>query len=286
MIVAHWSVAGKVRLQGSFLVGHEMKRELVIIDQFSFSTCHLTLMFGDTELSTATGFLWLHRNRPYLVTNWHNLSGRNAVTGKCLDEKFGGVPDRIKIKINLANSRPLQGISLLNNSNGNPIWLEHPEFGNSVDVACLPLSGLILRPNMALNTFPLMRLSFTISTEVFILGYPLNLSVANTPIWKRASVASEPAIDIDGLPKFYVDTASQKGMSGSPVIFRVQPGGMAPQPGGDFTMHTGPVTEFVGIYSGRVSTVSPLDAQLGIIWKPRVIEEIMIGKRRARASIS
>ena len=60
-----------------------------------------------------------------------------------------------------------------------------------------------------------------VADEVFILGFPYKIGNASQiPIWKRGSVASEPELDCDNLPKLFVDTASRPGMSGSPVIYK------------------------------------------------------------------
>lgn len=44
----------------------------------------------------------------------------------------------------------------------------------------------------------------------YVLGYPKGLHGGDDfPVWKRASIASEPDLDIDGLPKVLVDTATR-----------------------------------------------------------------------------
>ena len=54
---------------------------------------------------------------------------------------------------------------------------------------------------------------------MFVLGYPKGISGGRGfPIWKRASIATEPDIQHDGLPKLLVDTATREGMSGAPVV--------------------------------------------------------------------
>jgi hypothetical protein len=54
--------------------------------------------------------------------------------------------------------------------------------------------------------------------DAFVLGYPRGMSGGgHFPVWKRATIATEPDIDLDGLPRFYIDTATREGMSGSPV---------------------------------------------------------------------
>jgi hypothetical protein len=137
-------------------------------------------------------------------------------------------------------------------------------------------------------------MSLQAGMDVFVLGFPFAMQpTGGFPIWKRASVATEPDIAIDDLPKFFVDTATRPGMSGSPVILRSW---------GDYMTVHGEVsaspficTKFVGVYSGRVSDARELNgtpdhvrteqeadllrAQLGVVWKAHVVDEIIDGQR-------
>ena len=55
--------------------------------------------------------------------------------------------------------------------------------------------------------------------DCFVLGYPKNIDAGlDLPLWKRASIASEPSIDHGGLPRLLIDTATRKGMSGAPIV--------------------------------------------------------------------
>jgi hypothetical protein len=152
------------------------------------------------------------------------------------------------------------------------VWLEHPVRRLRIDVVAIPIAV----PDWAqaytidsVNTAPKMLLR--VSTDVFVLGYPRGISGGRGfPIWKRASIATEPDKDLDG-PKMLVDTATREGMSGSPVIavahkgFEAEPGFLAT---GDHAYR------FVGVYSGRLGA-DEMKAQLGIVWKARVVDEIV-----------
>jgi hypothetical protein len=118
-----------------------------------------------------------------------------------------------------------------------------------------------------------------VADDAFVVGYPFaDLTYASLPIWKRASLASEPDIDVDQLPKMLIDTATRPGLSGSPVI--MQRVGIHGVTGGVITDDTiiGRIRKFVGIYSGRIGD-GEFKAQLGIVWKARVISEIVGAKR-------
>lgn len=98
----------------------------------------------------------------------------------------------------------------------------------------------------------------------------------NYPLWKRASIASEPSEDLDGLPKYLIDTASQKGMSGAPVFFRSH---IHLTTGGQLAVGN-TAQLFYGIYSGRLPEVGdnpsdPVAAQLGLVWKPIAVAEVV-----------
>ena len=80
---------------------------------------------------------------------------------------------------------------------------------------------------------------------LLVLGFPMNLSHEEIlPIWKRASVATEPDIPHDNLPVFLIDTATREGMSGAPVIHRSF-GNYTTTTGGN-VMQGGEVSRFVG----------------------------------------
>lgn len=67
-------------------------------------------------------------------------------------------------------------------------------------------------------------------------------------------------------------------MSGSPVIFNRN--GLHNLIDGKLHGNSilGTVTGFVGVYSGRIGAKDEFQAQLGLVWKKGVIEEILNGK--------
>lgn len=119
--------------------------------------------------------------------------------------------------------------------------------------------------------------------ELFILGYPRGITDNSVePIWKRATVASDPHRRWDGQSKFLVDCASREGMSGAPVISYSKRGNVSV--GGMTHTGSGPAAALQGIYVGRL--IDPdtkeedrlFEAQIGTVWKASVIDEIIEGK--------
>ena len=140
----------------------------------------------------------------------------------------------------------------------------------------------------ALNDKPFDDLIPEISDEAFVLGYPLGKSDrGHLPIWKRASIATEPGNDYEGYPIILVDTATSKGMSGGPVICRqtglirlrahaaTETGALAP----DDLVGRGEM--FLGVYSGRFRD-ELTELQLARVWKAYLVDEICRGNYRPR----
>ena len=50
---------------------------------------------GDTELAVGSGLLYRSEGEYYIVTAWHNVTGRHCETLKCLDEKTLACPDNV-----------------------------------------------------------------------------------------------------------------------------------------------------------------------------------------------
>src|SRR4051794_887785 len=107
-------------------------------------------------------------------------------------------------------------------------------------------------------------LEVRIGMDVFVLGYPFGRGKTGLPVWKRGSIASEPN-SVPHVEKYLlVDTASRPGMSGSPVILRSY--GMHLTQGNTFSVSSGAANKFIGVYSGRLHTQDPLEAQIGMVW--------------------
>ena len=254
------------------------------LDRMSISAVKLEMLFNEMLISTGTGFFWHHHDDCYLVTNWHNLSGIDAITKKNLDVKNACRPNKIRFQyysrtdpnftIHLEQALEIDGVKL---------WLEHPVYQNTVDVACMKIKNVDKNQFLAMNSPDLIDGIYGVSDDVFVLGFPLGIHVRNLPAWKRATLASEPDINVDGDFKILVDTAGSKGMSGSPVIFYST---NVHKIDGSFSMGTRKQAIFVGVYSGRVNRNDSLEAQLGIVWKKELIDEIINGPMEINFTIN
>jgi len=100
------------------------------IEKQSVQSLLIVMLFGNTELSTGTGFIVDTKRGPALVTNLHNVTGRNPTTGEPL-ASHGGVPDQIAILHNVAGKLGSwqSSVEPLYDDLGNKLWFEHPVLG-------------------------------------------------------------------------------------------------------------------------------------------------------------
>jgi hypothetical protein len=252
-------------------------------------------MRDDVVLAVATSFLYGHGGREYLVTARHNATGLNAETGQAL-LPGGSVPNQLELTTVVPATVRATDPELMVTGQGRRIRLDaldgdgtelhvfgHPS-GAEVDVVCIgPFEKSEEMITRAVNDefYDLVALTVRCGDDAFVLGYPhfVDGGASFLPIWKRASIASDPRIaqGPGRRPRVLVDTATRPGMSGGPVFVR-QSGLIIPGPPyqrdqlvGDEILGT--AQNFLGCYAGRLGEKDQLDSQLGIVWTRRAIEE-------------
>lgn len=246
----------------------------------TLSSVPIEMLFSETgvTIATGTGFFYKLQNSVYLITNWHNLTGVNPNTKEPLSN-HAGKPDVVRFPLFKRNGFEISWFFYdcnlyFDNSMLLPAWFVHPIFQEKVDVIAFEFIIPEGYNCVAINDLELGFKEFnpSVADDVYILGFPYNIRQKGFfPIWKRASIASEPEYDYDEKPVILVDTASRSGMSGSPVIIRRN---------AIWTDSIGTKQCFLGIYSGRITGKTEFEAQLGIVWKKHLINEIIIGKTR------
>lgn len=243
------------------------------INQPSVQSLLIQMQFNSQPLSTGTAFVVQATSGPHLITNRHNVTGRNQDTGQPLSPT-GGVPNEIVVIHNRHNSlgewigRP----ELLYNNDDTPRWREHPRLGAKADFVALPLSNLgdvALYPYDTANTGPPIYVGP--ADSVSVIGFPFGMTAGGAfGIWATGFMASEPEINFGDLPVFLIDCRSRQGQSGAPVIAYRSGGGVA-MTDGSTGMFAGAVWKFIGIYSGRINA----ESDLGIVWKASAVNELV-----------
>ena len=176
----------------------------------------------------------------------------------------------------------------VNSENGNnPIWLEHPEFKEQVDVVGIEIKNekeLEERCTVEIiNQIQSFKDTYVpeVMDDVFVIGYPWGISGSRgaIPVYKKGCIATDPIINFDGAPRLLIDCRTAEGMSGSPVI--ASRSGIWKPPGkplGDTVFGT--INKFLGIYSGRLYDQSKSDeslgeiSELGVVWKEKLLMSI------------
>lgn len=255
----------------------------IVVTKLSITAPKIEMISQDGQtLASASGTFYRHNNNLFIVTNWHNLSGINPSTGEYMSS-FRQAPVTVRVigrrmRDEIINVPHVFDIPLRRLEDQSLVWSEHPTFGRKVDIAAIAIpaehAGGLVPCNADLCDSPVVKCP---GDEVFVLGYPRGLSGGlHYPLWKRGSIASEPSQDIDGLPMYLIDTAGREGMSGAPVYFRSH---AYLTEGNQFVV--GKTAQiFYGIYSGRIgeksdSRIDPIAAQIGLVWKPKAIAEVV-----------
>jgi hypothetical protein len=246
------------------------------IDEYSLVAIPIQTLFHATELGVGTAFIWGLNGSHWLITNWHNVSGRDPNTGKHLSPT-AAEPNKLRVWFNvkgLLGNKIAKEIDI-RNANNSPLWLVHPKHKNKVDVVAVAIQNYADVDMYPINTLSQMDLVVQIGIDVFILGFPFGIGPGGFPIWKRGSIASEPELAGVTQLHIFIDTASRPGMSGSPVIRRSW--NTHSLANGGTVMNGAAGTKFVGVYSGRLASSDPLDAQLGLTWPASLVPEIVSG---------
>lgn len=233
----------------------------------------IEMRFNGQPLATGTAFVTTHANRAYLITNRHNVTGRDQHTGQPLNRTTGGVPNEIVV----VHNAPKLGewvlrIEALYDANDQPRWYEHPTLGAKADFVALPLTQLdgVQLHAYAMNTAG-PNILLGPAEVVSVIGFPFGMTAGGAmAVWATGFVASELDIDFASLPVFLIDCRSRQGQSGSAVIAH-RAGGMVAMADGGSAVFDGPVFRFLGIYSGRINP----ESDLGMVWKRSAIAELL-----------
>lgn len=241
------------------------------IQRQSIQSLQLVMKFNEQKLATGTGFVVFAKNRPFLITNRHNLTGRRQYDNQPISD-HGGVPNNIVIYHNKAGKLG-EWVEKTEALYVNELqrWYEHPLLRNAADIAALPLSSL---EDVALYPYDIENPGSDIilrpGEPVNVIGFPLGETAnQNFAIWVTGFIASEPVIDFRQLPVFLIDCRTKRGQSGSPVI--AQRSGTILRSNGSIDIGNKIEQRFLGIYSGRTSK----DSDIGMVWKTSVLQQLV-----------
>lgn len=300
----------------------QLERILTRAHGLNYATTRLDVLANGIALSHGTAFVLRYRHHYALVTAWHVLTGRNAITGKVMGEIR---PDTIRFQVSLEDQDKFVGYDkheryrktvelALYDDHDTPIWTELSGRPYQVDVALILLDDKIpeIKAYGGLDHFntaqrnerdvfnrgglypsfeeeELLHLMPRIRSDVHILGYPQSIQIAEGfPIWKRASIASEPnaAVISGGMTNseiFFADGLTKSGMSGAPVIYIGEEEDPMWTLAAEFynLEFSGP--HLVGVYAGRDgSTKDENEFAMARVWKAQLLVELFQNCLRAK----
>ena len=282
-----------------------------ILGQTSF---YVETFFDDTYVTNATAFFYKHGDEIYLVSNWHIFSGRISIPDSNgiyqPNHEQMAIPNKIKVWVHgwdfHGKKYPDYPICwefpIIDQDNNNLYIEKQLKDGTYIDVAMLPIKNKFIHngkdygiPICVNNAIPPeFENQYTLhpTDDIYIIGFPFgNLNHQYMPIWKRGSIAQDLRIQNY---RYYIDTATRSGMSGSPIYRIITDINSLLKSEKGQIMHSELVykAEFIGIYSGREieptkqykydankKIINDYDlttaAQLGIAWKKDVLEILL-----------
>lgn len=255
------------------------------------------------SLAYGSAFLFELDGQQFLVTARHNVTGRHWQTGEFLGG-YSVAPTHVMI--NLLAKPPEGGWRIgptevgehvgstqiklkaflvpLLGEDWKPRWMEHPTFGVDMDVVVVPIKITDEEAFVIPWTTPVVEArepheapwpNLAAGQEVFVVGYPDALITGPMfPLWIRGSIASEPyfgyTVGDKHLPLMLVDARTRQGQSGSAVMRHRPEGTVLIRNDGEPGVTTAPVSQLIGVYSGRTSD----ESDLGFVWRMDEVETI------------
>lgn len=141
------------------------------------------MLFEKRVIATGAGFVVNSRIGPLLITNRHNVTGRNQNTGQPFDSNLA-VPDEVAIIHNHVSNLGswIRKEEPLFHQNDTPIWFEHTELKSRADFVELPLSQL---ESVQLYPCDLLGpenkpIQYGVAEVVSVIGFPFGMSVGGS----------------------------------------------------------------------------------------------------------
>ena len=166
----------------------------IIVSPYSLASYYVEMFFNDIKLSNATCFFTKRREKRYLITNWHVVSGKDADTLQCLD-KNASIPNKLYVYL---PAKTDDGKAIFNDdfivvdlydTEDKPIWYEMKKNNQMIDIAVIPLNDemdkYILDIEDAEEPFN-ETVNINIADEIYIIGFPFGRIGGVLPIWKKS----------------------------------------------------------------------------------------------------
>lgn len=265
-------------------MAHELRD---VVSQLSLFPIKIIQLCKGEPVGSGTGCIFVSspRGEHFLVTNWHILTGRQTQNPAELMPNVPDSPDEIRFSLFQSDTNYERTLTLrapLYDRNSNAArWIEHPRGGCVIDLAALPLVDIPDEAEVisSADLRPTQNMKLEVGMDVFIIGFPYGITGGGgiLPVWKKGTIATEPYVLLDDLPKFLVDSSTRLGMSGSPVFSYAT--GTYRTTDNEVVQSFGPQPpyNFVGVLSAHIGSgnaAKPLP-ELAVIWHAQAVSEMM-----------
>ena len=247
----------------------------VILDPFMVSVTVIRILSTGSapdpcNVGSATGFFYETGENKYLITNRHVV----------IDERRRFYPDSLLMRVHTSqtSTTPNRDVTIsLYGRDRNPVWLEHPTHGNTIDVVAINIDSYLQSQDFitywSAKSSVHPDVAIGLGESVLVVGYPMEFydRTHNLPITKTGTLASPYGAHFEGRPIFLIDANLQPGTSGSPVI--LPPGSSRRQRSGGLAVGNFP-PHLLGINSGSYSARG-VELGLNTVWYLELIEDIV-----------
>lgn len=247
---------------------------MITFSPVQLGVAYIEVLCMDEPIGYGTGFFVQSVEGVVLITNRHVGIGRVPVTNEFKDSSLRQ-PTALRIAYISSTFEPrTKTIPIV--IDGEPQWVEHPTYRHMLDMV-----GFHLRSGVdphVIDTSPLAvrghQIQVLVPDPVVVSGFPLRLNggAAGVPVVVQGIVATPLEADIQGLPRFLIDSRTREGISGAPVFYYPQGAQMRSTSGA--AIGSGPFTAFLlGLYCGRVDP----KADIGYVIRSDMVREMIAG---------
>ena len=279
----------------------------------NYIACPFQIQMCDLQggISLGTAFFYECEGETFIITNWHNVTGKHPLTGMPLHPERSPLYIRVKWPVVTDNATHAEGATVMHfqaqkveiEDENAPLWFEHPQLGSVCDVVAISVQKPTNWPSsvhMAANKIDETPIPVEPGVKLIVIGFPQGLSTGpGLPVIKTGFLSSMPGYDvrlggefseIGGMkggiqvPATLLDVHTIPGMSGSPVFAEYtgcwNPDDLRNNNLTDSSMF-GTSRRFLGCYSSRVATLEERSG-LGLCHQENAIEEICRTKSRGQ----
>ena len=191
-----------------------------MIDPLLLSSVKVLTFNSGQPLTNASGFLFERGYRLFLVTSRHVVR----------DEDSQHFPDLVRIALHTDpdNIAQLMDFEIPLYHNGQSLWRQGNDLAGDIDVAVITLERTALPADLVCHPFTVDHLPgervIEVGTGLLIVGFPLGFHDAlhQLPVARHAMLSSCFDLRFQGQGYFLTDARTHRGMSGAPVVARMQ----------------------------------------------------------------